>query len=138
MSHFKHYIKIVILIGAFLPLFAFSLIPNRQDYPFIAPIINPVVQGTSIIIDGNVITNFHNIEPSVSFQFPIANHILLIDHKKRVIPVTQITALDAKADLAIVKAKNAASSSGYSVNSFYNVTQKDKGKKGVIAGFLEG
>lgn len=139
MSYFKRYIKIVTLTGAFFSLPAFCLIPkNRQDYPFVTPIIHPVGQGTSVIIEGNVITNFHNIEPSFSFQFPLKNHLFLIDHEKRVIPVTQIAVLDAKADLAVVKATNVASSSGYSVNSFYDVAQKDRGKEAAIAGFLNG
>lgn len=128
---------ILVLMVVLLPLSAFSLVKTRQDYPFIIPIANPVGQGTGIVIDGNIVTNFHNIEPVFNFQFPIENHLFVIDHKHTPVPVTEITALDAKVDLAVVQTKK-FSADGYSVNSFYEIKEENLGETATIVGFPDG
>ena len=130
---------ILVWIGSLLPLIAFGLErQSRQDYPFVISVAHPVGQGTGVIVDGSIVTNFHNVEPVFNFQFPIENHLLVIDHKKTPTSVTKITALDAKADLAVVQTRHSSSPIGYSVNSFYEVSKESRGEKATIVGFPDG
>ena len=140
MDRLKYYVQLaLVLMWALLPLFAFSSVKqDRYDYPFIVPVVHPIGQGTGVVIDGNVITNFHNIEPLFNYQFPFENHMFVIDHKKTFVPITKITALDAVADLAIVQTKASFLSSGYSVDSLYKVREENRGEIVTIVGFPDG
>ena len=140
INRLKRFIPfILVLTGSLLPLSSFGLErQNRHDYPFVISVANPVGQGTGVIIGGSIVTNFHNVEPVFNFQFPVENHLLIIDHKKTPISVTKITALNAKADLAVVQTKHSSSPVGYAMDSFYEVRKEDRGKKATIVGFPNG